>query len=737
MTSDRLYKTCLFLTVLLSVAAYVVAEISVAQYAESPIGLAWLALPAIGLGWWVTEGRVGFKWPGWLTFIAVAAIIIRGVARSIEQGVDIAVFCEFLTLILTYKVWDHRHSRDHGQILTLCAFLAIGAILTGTSLLLGLMLAALVPLLLAAVMMYQVRPDDRLGLPPRAVASDSSRPRLRRAFLASLAVLWIGSVAVFIYFPREIGFGAFGRWGQNVMQSGYRDNIELGSAGLISESQETVLELELRDGLDRVLGGSGQVFYLRGAVLDEYRRDTGSWARSDRRDANEIDINPVRRTWTLSDTNSARRNPAQKVVQTVTVLDSAAGPLFAIWRPMDVTFLAQTGRLTMHSTDLTMMRPQSSGPFRYSVTSFRGTDVRSRVDTSRIVDFDSEIVRGEAARVLTERGISPDPAQRPPQDDGRAASAIEDYLRERFSYTLEIRAPRRGQDPIEWFLLEERRGHCEYFASAMTAMCRSVGIDARLVTGYVATEWDPGTRRYIVRQSNAHAWVEARGAGVWRTYDPTPPADLRRIHEPPRDLLSRLKRFFDSAENRWATGVVGYDEHARRQLVGPGTPFISWVEDKMRAVSEARTPRAARQARAELRRLLLLTAGSALGLVALIVLARPAWRWWRRITPRLGAASRAEFVPPGLGFYPEMLAALARRGRAKPISRPPLLHAQTIAAAEPALARHIARVAGLYYRATFGARPLSGGEREEAERLVRELARSGDGQAFSDASGTP
>ena len=64
--------------------------------------------------------------------------------------------------------------------------------------------------------------------------------------------------------------------------------------------------------------------------------------------------------------------------------------------------------------------------------------------------------------------------------------------------------------------------------------------------------------QYVVRLSHAHAWVEARvSSKSWRTFDPTPPADLRRVHQPPMDLASRLRRLFDSAESRWATMSSG------------------------------------------------------------------------------------------------------------------------------------------------------------------------------------
>lgn len=726
MIPDRRYKTFLFITVLLSVFLYAYAEFSVAAYSDVPLGLAGPALPVIALGWWLTEGRARLRWPAWATYVAVAAILLRGVTRAYEQGVDIAVFCEFLVLILVYKVWDHRHSRDHGQILTLCAFLAIGSILTGTSLLMGLLLLLLLPVLLASVMMYQVRPDDRLAIPVRSVAAGPGRPRFRRAFAVSLVLLWVGSIAVFIYFPREIGFGAFGAWGQRMLTTGYTDRVELGRAGLISESQETVLELQLRDGLDRILGGNGQVFYLRGAVLDEYRPDTGSWVRSQRGVSNEIELNPVRRSWVLSDMPS-RRSPEQKVIQSITLFDSAAGPIFSIWRPMEVSYLSQSFKLMIQPVDLSMGHSQSSGPFRYAVTSFRGADFGSRLRYTRDATFDSQVVRDAAAAVLAARRLPTDAASRTPEDDASAAVAIEEFLRTSFSYTLDIQAPPRGEDPIDWFLSTARRGHCEYFASAMAAMCRSVGVEARVITGFVATEWDPDARKYVVRMSNAHAWVEARGAGgVWRTYDPTPPADLRRAHQPPQDLASRIRRLFYAAENRWATGVVGYDEASRRQLVGSQAPIISWIEGKMRAVSEARTPRAARDARAELRRLMLVVLGSLLALFAVTLLARPAFARLKRLFARLAPRGHARASFAGPGFYAELLAALDRRGLSKPPGRPPLLHAESLAPDHPALAADVSSLATLYYRAVFGGHSLSPQEQERADALVRAIARNGD-----------
>lgn len=727
MNLARLYKRCLFATVIVAVSAYAYAEQSVSVFSQSGGGgFTLLALPVIALGWWLTEGRAQFRWPTWMTYLAVAAIVIRGVMRALSEGVDIAVFCEFLTLVLVYKVWDHHRTRDQGQILTLCAFLAIGAILTGTSLVLGLLLMLLVPLLLASVMMFQLRPDDKLALPPRAIAAEASRGgRLPRIFGVALLILWAGSIGIFVYFPREIGFGAFGRWGQGLLTTGFTDRVELGRAGLLSESLETVLELELRDGLGNARGGPAEVYYLRGAVQDEYRRDTGAWVRSEGNRGGQRMSESVVRGFDLDSQSDRDTMPRDLLLQTITLRDGGAGPLFAAWRPFRVNIetRGQPIRVNWRPADRAMQRSQFQGPIRYTVTSSVRPIPSQVEDLNREVSFDSQIVRDLATQILSSRGIELNPAVRVVADHARAADAIEDYLRTNFSYTLNIEAPPPGRDPIDWFLDTHRQGHCEYFASAMAALCRSVGIDARVVTGYVAAEWDDVTRKYTVRESNAHAWVEARvERGVWRTFDPTPPADLVRVHQPPMDIASRLRRLLDSAENSWAINVVGYDESVRRNLIGADTPVISWIEYKMRAVALARSADRAKSAMSDVRRAVRWGIGIVVAMVVGWFAIRYAWRRWKQRRRRIRApGSRARF-DPSLSFYPQLLRTLDRRGLGKPESLPPLLHADALAAQDPALSRAVSRVAATYYKAAFGGEPLTEVERREAEDLVRELA---------------
>ncbi len=102
------------------------------------------------------------------------------------------------------------------------------------------------------------------------------------------------------------------------------------------------------------------------------------------------------------------------------------------------------------------------------------------------------------------------------------AQAIESYLRTNFSYTLTPPDP-HGTDPMHFFLFDSKAGYCEYFASAMGDMLRSLGIPVRLVNGYGPGSYDDRQQRYVVRESDAHTWVEVYFPHYgWIPFEPTP-----------------------------------------------------------------------------------------------------------------------------------------------------------------------------------------------------------------------
>ncbi|MDO8805487.1 MAG: transglutaminase domain-containing protein, partial [Elusimicrobiota bacterium] len=113
------------------------------------------------------------------------------------------------------------------------------------------------------------------------------------------------------------------------------------------------------------------------------------------------------------------------------------------------------------------------------------------------------------------------------------------------------------------FLFKTRQGNCEYFASAAAVLLRHAGIPTRLVTGFLATEFNEYGGFYDVRQGQAHAWLEAyiRGLG-WVRLEPTPSAATESALG--RSLSGRLARWIEAGNVRWYRHVIGYDTYAQR-----------------------------------------------------------------------------------------------------------------------------------------------------------------------------
>ncbi len=132
--------------------------------------------------------------------------------------------------------------------------------------------------------------------------------------------------------------------------------------------------------------------------------------------------------------------------------------------------------------------------------------------------------------------------------DRERIAQIERHLQSNYSYSLHFDRD-RTVDPVIDFLDHQRRGHCEYFASALAVLGRGAGVPTRVITGYRVVETSPFGYT-IVRQRHAHAWVEAWVDGRWRTYDPTPAADLAAASPPTTPWLSAMR---DGVATSWET----------------------------------------------------------------------------------------------------------------------------------------------------------------------------------------
>ncbi|MFC1770146.1 transglutaminase family protein, partial [Nitrospirota bacterium] len=112
---------------------------------------------------------------------------------------------------------------------------------------------------------------------------------------------------------------------------------------------------------------------------------------------------------------------------------------------------------------------------------------------------------------------------------------------------------------LEYFLFNTRTGYCQYFASTMAVMLRTLGIQSRIVTGFLGGETTDEEDYFLVRQNNAHSWVEAYINNAWRRYDPTP------IVNP----FSRTSfaMTFEALRMQWYRYVVGFSSADQRMMV--------------------------------------------------------------------------------------------------------------------------------------------------------------------------
>jgi transglutaminase-like putative cysteine protease len=104
------------------------------------------------------------------------------------------------------------------------------------------------------------------------------------------------------------------------------------------------------------------------------------------------------------------------------------------------------------------------------------------------------------------------------------AEALETFLRSPpYSYSAQVKATPPGRDPVDYFIFDLKQDFCEYFASAMVVMLREEGIPARLVEGFTTGAFDTASNAFVVREQDAHAWVEAYFPQYgWIEFEPTP-----------------------------------------------------------------------------------------------------------------------------------------------------------------------------------------------------------------------
>jgi transglutaminase-like putative cysteine protease len=387
--------------------------------------------------------------------------------------------------------------------------------------------------------------------------------------------------------------------------------------------------------------------------------------------------------------------PRRAIVREEVILepqDSAA--LFFAGFPLEIR-----GRFSEISIDATgnvrVIRPTGIRTRYQVVASLAPRRVPPSADALELPALDRRIV--DLARSLV-AGSSGDPAR---------ADALLGFFRHGFQYTLEPGDP-GSHDPLARFLFQTRRGHCEYFASAYAVLLRAVGIPSVVVTGYAGGEWNPYGGYFLIRQSDAHSWVEAYIDGAWRTYDPTPSTAALKP-----GVRRQIVEAIDALQMRWYRYVINYT-----------------LEDQAEAALSLRdaTERLWQSLSRNWRTSFSMSddAGGDTGVpwralaVVLTLTAISAWAWRRG---RRDARSPDGAIPLVTRSYVTLLQALAARGFEKRAAETPLEFYRRIAPRLDGHASAVAEVTALYHEARFSGRPESCPELDRAvEKVVAALA---------------
>lgn len=453
------------------------------------------------------------------------------------------------------RMFSLRRERDY-ITLAILAFLMVlaSAVLTVDS----VFLFSFAAFMLMAVATFTLLEMRRSGMAASVHARHSIDPHEHRRLAFALVrfspvlmiMILLGAAVLFFIMPRmSAGYLGGYTYGTD-FSSGFSDHVQLGRIGQIQQSNAVVMHIQI-EGDDKGLYD----LHWRGIALADF--DGRTW--SGLRDQFILSRQPDGSFGLPRNENSPRSYSAvelakQKIIRYRVTMEPIGTNVF---------FLAPRGRSL--SGDYRLLAADSGGAVfdydsQHAISRYEATsDIATPAPTAlrhvehnyppyiaatylKLPDLDPRIAR-LAAQIISSS-----------TNDYDRASAIENYLRTRFGYTLQL-PQSTPKDPVADFLFVRKQGHCEYFASAMAVMLRTVGIPSRVVNGFRSDEFNDISGSYVVRAKDAHAWVEAYFSGYgWQTFDPTPAGDSGIPQG-----WNRLALYADAMASFWRDWVITYD----------------------------------------------------------------------------------------------------------------------------------------------------------------------------------
>ncbi|WP_044967112.1 MULTISPECIES: transglutaminaseTgpA domain-containing protein [Sorangium] len=643
-----------------------------------------------------------------ILLVVIAVQVVRIVATD-ASVLDVLV--EFAAALQIIRLATRKGAAHDQQVIVLALLHLIAGTVLGGGIGYGLCFLGVLVVAPGALVLSHLRREvegnyrqgarDRTGLPVDVPRILRSRRVVGRSFLAVTCLLSVPIFAftalLFVIFPR-VGLSLLllnrGHTGRMI---GFSGKVDLGAVGVLRSDPKLAMRVEIPELPDPP--PPRLTMHLRGTALDAYDG----------------------RTWTQSETFKRPTESDGGLVPIERYPDPAVDPVMRIdLEPIDppVIFLPPnaTGLRLKHRGQLgvdagTMAHRGPEGELRYQPTDERGLvyDVflsRKRAPTFQRLPGAERRRYLELPRDLPSRVV--DLAQQWTQGVDRPADrarVIQEHLRTEYRYDL---ASPSGADPqpLDHFLFESKRGHCEFYSTAMAILLRAVDVPTRNVTGFVGGTYNRFGRFYAVRQGDAHSWVEVYLDGEgWMTFDPTPPADAA----PKSELVGAwayLRDFIEATSQRWDRHVVGYDLN---QQVG----LLQTLTSRYRRSGSSGDLSLSRPR-------ILTVAAVALALGGGVLY----WRFRRTRRGREERRADAGRTPSAIlatALYESLEAAMLVQGVPRPPSLPPLRHAEALELAEHPLAREILTLTQVYLRARFGGATLSEDDSRDFERRVKAL----------------
>lgn len=334
---------------------------------------------------------------------------------------------------------------------------------------------------------------------------------------------------------------------------GFTENVQLGEMGEILESSDRVLELTIYDnetdepvsvtefvqkfGMDEPL--------FRGAVLSKYLN--GNWSRERNRS-----------NWRLY---NSKELETQDLYRQEIILESIGTKVLFIMQPFVGMDMLSNTRNNINLDTLAVR--QSHQPNHDETTKYNIFTAKNAADNIEMNELDHEQVylklpKKDLKNLIryTKRLIASHPELK---TDREKAKFIEAHLRDsgEFGYTLNMSIHDPSIDPVEDFLFNRKSGHCEYYASALALMLRSIGIPTRVISGFKGGEQKYLTHQFEVQQRYAHSWVEAFLDNRWQTLDATPALQRAEMVAQNAISLSSWKGITKMMSQFWSDYVLG------------------------------------------------------------------------------------------------------------------------------------------------------------------------------------